>query len=355
MSRKLLFQILSLIVILAIAAGCVVPPPAPTAAEPAAAPAAAEPAAGGKVTGKFYYVQSSAWHPVHQLTQLSFLEGCADLGLDCELATTDENSLEALVALADQTVSRPDTKGVAMWFGGLPVAKPIIEKAKSLGIPVVLPHFPVEEGFYADNAVQIAADTTKYPDPVAQAMCEELKRQGITTGSVGITQNGPNATEDMVAKVFAEGMQKYCPDLKILDVQMEGAVPPQAIAVAVSIIQANPDIVAGFSTTGGGPTTWAGAQKETGKKLLAVGMDYTRVNLDLVKNGEVWGIVAQPLYDECKGAAELLYKMANGEEVPYWTILEAPLVTTDNLDDYYAILDRMEAKMRPAINPDEKK
>ena len=45
-------------------------------------------------------------------------------------------------------------------------------------------------------------------------------------------------------------------------------------------------------------------------------MDATRVNLDLVKNGEVWGLVAQPLYEETKGSAELLYKMANGEEGP---------------------------------------
>jgi ribose transport system substrate-binding protein len=366
MSRKLVFQFVALIAVLSMLAGCAAQPaPAPTtapaAAEPAAAattepaaPAAAEePAAAEKVTGKFYWVQGSAWHPVHQLTQQSFLEGCTELGLDCELATTDENALEAFVALADQTVGRPDAKGVAMWAGGLPVVKPIIEKAKANGVAVALPHFPVEEGFYADNAVQIAADTTKYPDPVAKAMCDEAKAQGITTGSVAITQNNHNATEDMVAKVFADGMTQYCPELKLLDVQLEGPEPTQAIAVATSIMQANPDLVIGFSTTGGGPTTWAGAQKETGKKIIAVGMDATRVNLDLVKNGEVFGIVAQPLYEESKGSAELLFKMANGEDVPYWTILEAPLVTQDNADPYYAVLDKLEPKYREAVNPDE--
>ncbi|MDM8006852.1 MAG: sugar ABC transporter substrate-binding protein [Phycisphaerae bacterium] len=365
MSRKSLFKIMSLIAVLAMIAGCSQPTPAPAptqAPAPAQAPAAAAPtaapaapaAAGGKVTGKFYWVQNSAWHPVHQLTQQSFLEGCTELGLDCELATTDENALEAVVALAEQTVSRPDAKGVAMWAGGLPVFKPIIEKAKANGVFVALPHFPVPEGTFADNAVQIAADTAKYPDPVAKAMCDEAKKQGITKGSVAITENNHNATEDMVAKVFAESMKKYCPELTVLEPVLEGAEPTQAIAVATSIIQANPDIVMGFSTTGGGPTTWAGAQKETGKKLIAVGMDYTRVNLDLVKNGEIFGIVAQPLYDECKGAAELLFKMANGEKVPYWTVLEAPLVTKDNMNEFYAILDRLEPRYRDAKNPDEK-
>ncbi len=103
-----------------------------------------------------------------------------------------------------------------MWAGGLPVVKPIIEKAKANGIAVVLPHFPVRKASIADNAVQIAADTTKYPDPVAKAMCDELKKQGITKGSVAITENNHNATEDMVAKVFPEGIKKYCPEFNVL-------------------------------------------------------------------------------------------------------------------------------------------
>lgn len=348
MSQKRILLLLTMLALLASVAGCIQPAPSASTTAPAG-----DAAASGE--GKFYYVQNSAWHPVHQLTQLAFLEGCKEIGATCELATTDENSLDALVALADEVIARPDTKGVAMWAGGLPVFKPIIEKAKEKGIPVVLPHFPLPEGSFADNAVQIAADTTKYPDPVAKAMCDELKAQGLTAGSIGVTQNNHNATEDMVAQVFAEAMKSYCPEFTVLDVQLEGPEPTQAIAVAVSLIQANPDIVAGFSTTGGGPTTWAGAQKETGKKLVAVGMDYTRVNLDLVKSGEIFGVVAQPLYDECKGAAELLQKMVNGEEVPYWTILEAPLVTAANMDEYYALLDRLEPEMRPAVNPDEQK
>jgi ribose transport system substrate-binding protein len=355
MSNKLVFQMLVGVVLLAMLAGCAQPAPTtqpaptqaqPPTAQPTAAPAA--PAAGEKVTGVFYWVQNTAWHPVHQLTQLSFLEGCADLGLQCELATTDETSIESLLAMAEQAVSRPDAKGLAMWAGGLPVVKPIIEKAKEKGIWVALPHFPVPEGTFPDNAVQIAADTSKYPDAIAKAMCDQLQGQ---TGSVAVTENNFNATEDAVAKYFTEGMNKYCPDIKVLSPEVEGPEPTQAIAKAVSIMQANPDLIGALSTTGGGPTTWAGAQKETGKKIVAIGMDYTRVNLDLVNSDQVFAIVAQPLYDECKGAADLLYKMANGEQVPYWTVLDAPVVTKADLGPYYDLLDRMEGKMRPTPTP----
>lgn len=287
---------------------------------------AAKPAsAQDKVMGKFSRVQNTAWHPVPQhLTQLSFLAGCEELKLDCALATTDDTSLEALVAVAEQTVAREDAKGLAMWAGGLPVFKPIIEKAKEKGIWVALPHFPVPEGTFADNAVQIAADTTKYPDPVAKAMCDALQGQ---KGSVAITENNHNATEDTVAQVFAESMKKYCPDLTILEPELEGPEPTKAIAAAVAIMQANPDIVAAFSTTGGGPTTWAGAQGNWQADHRCRDGLHPRRSGSRRGEERSFGIVAQPLYDECKGAAKLLYQMANGEKVDYWTVLKAPLVT----------------------------
>ena len=62
-------------------------------------------------------------------------------------------------------------------------------------------------------------------------------------------------------------------------------------------MQANPDLIGALSTTGGGPTTWAGAQKELGKEIVAIGMDYTRVNLDLVDSGQVFAAVIGPLVE----------------------------------------------------------
>jgi len=111
-------------------------------------------------------------------------------------------------------------------------------------------------------------------------------------------------------------------------------------------MQANPDLVAALSTTGGGPTTWAGAQKETGVKIPAIGMDYTRVNLDLVKNGEMYAVVGQPLWDESFTAAQLLKKMHNGETVPYYTPMDAPIITKADVDKYYKMLDDAAAMMK---------
>ena len=52
------------------------------------------------VTGTFYWVQNTAWHPVHQLTQLSFLAGCEEIGLQCQLATTEPDARSTAPTLA---------------------------------------------------------------------------------------------------------------------------------------------------------------------------------------------------------------------------------------------------------------
>jgi ribose transport system substrate-binding protein len=141
-------------------------------------------------------------------------------------------------------------------------------------------------------------------------------------------------------------MAREYPDVRVLEPQQEGFDASQAIAKAVAILQAHPEVTAALSTTGGGPTTWAGAQKDAGRRVVAVGMDYTRVNLDLVKSGQVRAVIGQPLWDESIGAAGLLDKAAKKQTIPWWTVLKAPVITKADLDPYYRILDRVEASQR---------
>ena len=134
-------------------------------------------------------------------------------------------------------------------------------------------------------------------------------------------------------------------DVKVLDSAVEGFDVPSSIQIATAIMQANPGITGAFSTTGAGPSTWAGAQKNTGKKIVAIAMDYSRVNLDLVKNGEIYAVVAQPLFQEFAKDAEMLDTILRGGTVPFDNIMPAPLVTKDKVDEYYAINDTVDKGM----------
>lgn len=290
---------------------------------------------------KLYWVQPLKGHPVHQMTQIGFKEGCRKLGYECEVLGTDGPDVAGTIALAEQALARGDGAGMAIWTGN-PAFNPFIEKAGKAGVPVILPHFPVPEDSVPGVTGIISCDPAAY----AQEAAVQIGKAIGGKGTVAITQGNFNTTENMVSENFRKTMGKKYPHVKVLAPEEEGFDPPKAIAKATAILQAHPDVVAALSTTGGGPTTWASAQKETGKKIVAVGMDYTRVNLDLVKSGEVYAVIGQPLWEESSGAVKLLDRALRGEKIPWWTKLPAPFITRGKLEPYYALVDKVEAAIR---------
>ena len=290
---------------------------------------------------KLYWVQAVKGHPVHQLTQIAFREGCRKQGYECEVLGTDGPDVAGTITMAEGALARGDGAGMSIWTGD-PAYNPFIEKASKAGMPIVLPHFPTPEGSAPGVRGVVSCDPAAYAKESALFIGAAIQGKG----TVAVTQGSFNSTENMVAETFRATMGEKYPQVKVLASEQEGFDPAQAIGKAVAIMQAHPDLVAALSTTGGGPTTWSGAQKETGRKIVAVGMDYTRVNLDLVKSGEISAVIGQPLWDEAFGAAELLDKAAKGQKIPWWTKLPAPLITRDGLDPYYAIVDRVERAIK---------
>lgn len=142
-----------------------------------------------------------------------------------------------------------------------------------------------------------------------------------------------------MASSFKATMQEVCSDVTVLDPQLEGFEPTAAVAAAVALLQGNQEITAAFSTTGNGVITWSGAAKTAGRDLVIVGMDYTRQNLDIVKAGEAYGLVAQPLYEEGAKSIELLSDLADGKTVPFSNPLPAPVILAKDLDPFYKMLE----------------
>lgn len=295
-----------------------------------------------KISGKkFYWIQPLKGHPVHQMTQVAFKEGCTKYGYQCEIIGTDAWDLAGTIALAEQALAKGDVAGMAIWTGN-PAWNPFIEKAGKAGVPIILPHFPVTEGSVPGATGIISCDPADYAKEAARQIGKAIGGRG----RVAITQGSFNSTENLVSESFTTTMKELFPDVKVLVPEEESFDASKAISKATAILQSQPDVVAALSTTGGGPTTWAGAQREAGRKIVAVGMDYTRVNLDLVKDGAVYAVIGQPLWDESFGAAELLDKILRGEKISWWTKLLAPLITKDNLEPYYAVIDKVEAAIQ---------
>jgi ribose transport system substrate-binding protein len=253
---------------------------------------------------------------------------------------TDSTSPVDMIPLAEQALAEP-VDGIVLYAVDDSFF-PTIKKFKDKGIPVVTPHFTSFDQAASGLTAVVGADVVQY----AQAAAEAIGAKVNGKGTVAVTVGSFNQTENLVAETFKKTMGEKYPDVKVLDAQEEGFDQAQAIAKAVAIIQGNPDITAAFSTTGNGPTTWATAADEASKKdLVIISMDYTRPNLDLVKAGKVYGLVAQPLYEEFNQAAKLVGMALDGKTVEYRNLLPAPIIFAADLDKYYSFNDRAEASI----------
>jgi ribose transport system substrate-binding protein len=295
----------------------------------------------GSKPKKLYWVQGLKGHPVHQMTQIAFAESCRKLGYACEIVGTDGNDMIGTISLAEQALAKGDAAGFAVWTGS-PAYDPFIEEIGKAGLPAILPHIPPPPNPPKGATGYVGCDTAQY----ARESAMEIGTKAGGKGAVALTQGSFNTIENAVTEEFVRTMREKFPEMKVLRAQEEGFEPSTAITKCTSILTSNPDVVAAFSTTGGGPVAWAGAQHEGRRKIIIIGMDYTRANLDLVKSGEVHAVVGQPLWEEAYRAAELLDKAARGEKIDRWTKLPAPLITRDKVGPYYELLDKVEASLR---------
>jgi len=276
-------------------------------------------------------------HPVHQIIQLGFLEACRDLGYEGRILAADGADIAAAISLGEAGLAQ-GCKGLVVWAGS-PAYYPFIKKCTDRKTPVVVPHFPIPEGDAPGVIAVCGCDPRAYAEAAADAIAQQVGQKG----TVAVTQGDFNSVENLVAATFTSHIQKNYPNMKVLAPKEEGFDPPVAISKASALLQGNPDVVAAFSTTGGGPQTWYGASNQTGRKICAIGMDYTRVNLDLVDKGRIFAIVAQPLYREAHKAVELLDQNLKGQPVSYYNYLDAPLVTKGQTASYLELLNRVEA------------
>jgi ribose transport system substrate-binding protein len=286
---------------------------------------------------KLLWVQPMRDHPVHRLMQQGFLDKCKELGYTCEVVgdpSATKWDVAATLPLAEAAIARTKFDAIAV-YGPDPAIFPFISKLSKEGFPIVTWHVLPPEGSVPGLKAATGEDIPNAGANAAIAIGDKIGGKG----TVAVTQGSSNETENLMSDSFRKTIAEKYPDIKVLDTQMEGFEPSAAEAKAVAILQGNPDVTAAFSTTGNGIQTWSGAARKAGRDVVIIGMDYIRQNLDIVKAGGAYGIVAQPLYEESAKTAELLVALAEGKTVPYLTPLPAAVITAKDLDPYYKILE----------------
>ena len=337
--KKALSIILAVAMLLALVVGCgggdEKDPGSSTDSSTTSTPEGNEGNEGGSAAGKRIAVcMGSINHPVHRIVQMGFMTMGEELGMAPEISGLDEGSMQELMAKWESSVSN-GVEGILAWVGD-DSAYEFLKTVKGMDCYVTVPHFPHS---YQDTKDFIDRNLSCLPDAygreAAKFVVERLEAKGVTEGSIGITQNGPNITENAANDGFRSQMLDLGTKFTIADTVYEGAEVAEAATKVTSVIQSNADIVAGFGTTGASPQSWATAMENTGKTdLVVVGMDYTELNVNLVKEGKITAIVCQPLYVEAQECVKTLKELFEGKtftgsESEWFVELDAPLAYID--------------------------
>ena len=286
-------------------------------------------------------------HPVHRIVQTGFMLKAEELGMTGVISGLDEGSMPELIDKWSKDIKNKNAVGALIWSGDDSTYE-MMKELKTEGVYVVVPHFAhsyydthtfIDKNIYADG--YIAGQN------VADFIVDTLQENGITEGSIGITQNGPGVTKNDQLDGFRDRMKELNTNYTVLDTIFEGAEITEATNKITRLIENNFDIVAIFGTTGGSPQSISNAIENTGRTdLITIGYDYTELNMDSVESGIVTGIVCLPLYDEGAASAQALYDLYNGavfntSEETWYEELEAPIATAEDIPYYRDIYQKM--------------
>jgi len=313
--KKALSIILAVIMLLALVAGCGGTEESSSASESKSSSASESKSDAfdpSKIT--IAVCMGSINHPVHRIVQMGFMTKAEELGYKGEISGLDEGSMQELITKWESSVTNGAT-GLLLWVGD-DSAYEFMKTIHDGGCKIVVPHFAHSyqdtKAFLDKNISCLAAS---YGKESADFIVDKLVEKKITEGTIGITQNGSNVTENAANDAFRAQILALKVKYVCADTVFEGAEATAAAGLVTGVIQSNKDIVAGFGTTGGSPQSWATAMENTGKKdLVVIGMDYTELNIGLVKDGSITAVVCQPLFTEAQASAVALDAIFRGED-----------------------------------------
>ncbi|MDO4343673.1 MAG: sugar-binding protein [Eubacteriales bacterium] len=206
---------------------------------------------------------------------------------------------------------------------------PVIDRAVEEGIPVICLDADSPD---SKRSSFIGTENTAAGQVLGQALVDAMDGQanvGIITGA--LDSENVNQRVDGVEAAF-EGND----GMNILAVEAANTDLGQATQKAQAMMQAYPEMDAMLGTTSNDMIGAAQAIKEQGRtgEILLIGFDDLEQTLDLIRNGEIYGTVAQRPVNGGYLAVQYMVDLLNGKEIPERVDTGCVLVTKDNVDTY---------------------
>lgn len=189
---------------------------------------------------------------------------------------------------------------------------PYLEKAKSMGIPVI----GFDSGVDSDIPVTtVATDNIKAAGYAADKMAEFIKKIGEVALVVHdqTSRTGIDRRDGFVNRI----KQKY-PLIKIVDIQYGGGDHLKSTDLTKAIIQAHPRLKGIFGANEGSAIGVINAVREMKKvgQIVVIGYDSGKQQIDAIKSGLMAGAITQNPVGMGYMAVEAAVKAIKGEKLP---------------------------------------
>ena len=263
-----------------------------SAAGDGSSPAASKPAGNceGLPQGKgetIYLVSKGFQHRFWQAVKQGAEQAGSECGYKVEFVGPDDETKTS--QQLDQLETALATKPVAIGLAALDsaAAVDVISRIDQAGIPIIAFDSGVE------SEVPVTTVSTDNEAAAAEAAKHMVELIG-GKGKVGVVCHDQTST---TGKQRCDGFQKYikenAPEVELLEPQVAGSVD-LATNASKSLIQSTPDIAGIYGTNEAAATGAVNGAAESGNdKLVVVGFDSGKTQIDAIKAGTEAGAVTQ--------------------------------------------------------------
>src|SRR6266508_1942292 len=298
-TKKVLFALLSALVMISMLASCA-PKPAATQA----------PAAGAKpyipVISKGF--QHQFWQAVKKGSE----QAAADLNVEITFEGPETEAMVDKQVEMFQTALDKHPAAICLAAVDSKAFQPLLEKAKAANIPVV--------GFDSGVDSDIPVTTAATDNIAAAAMAADKMAELIGgEGEVAIIAHDQTSRTGIDrVKGFTDEINSKYPKVTIVDTQYGGGDQLKYTDLAKAIIQAHPNLKGFFGANEGSIIGVLNAVKELGMegKITVIGYDSGQQQMDAIRSGAEAGAITQNPVGIGYKCVEAAYKASKGETLP---------------------------------------
>lgn len=291
----------------------------------------AQDASPGAAEGKtFAYIPHLTGHPVWLIAKDGWDANAAEQGFEGQWIGSTTGDVTELVTALDAAITQ-QVDGIAIAAINPSAMGPSIDRAVEAGIPVVT---ILADAADSQRQAFLGSDVVAFGELAAQGLIDATGGSGevgVIVASLDIEN------QRMILDAFTSYLAANAPDMTIVATEADNSDLQISAEKVSAILTAHPDIKGIFGINANVPIAACQVFKERGitaEQVAMIGADDLDQTLECIRDGTIYGSVAQNFYGAGYLAGELLVALSNGEEVQEINDSGVALVTQETIETY---------------------